>query len=339
MRVNLLFCVLLCFSLTHGFQTLAQNPVPVKKIWDQGKHNAFPDLIYAKGYYYCTFREGNSHVDNTNDGQVRIIRSKNLKKWETVALFQHESADVREARLSVMPDGRILANLAVGLWKNGYQWLKSYVSISDQSGKVFSPIELAKVDSKIPPARDWIWRVTWHQGVGYGIMYKVFPNNKPWEIVVVKTTDGKNYELVSNIPVDGQPNESTIRFDKAGKMYVMIRREAKDKKGTLGVSEYPYTNWNFHPLHIQLGGPNFIFLGEDRLIMGSRYKQETKDPRTGIFVADLEGKVSKTIELPSGGDNSYPGMVLRKGKLVVAYYSSHEGKSTIYLAQLPLKDL
>src|SRR5690606_24557925 len=122
-----------------------------------------------------------------------------------VALFKHEEADVREARLSLMPDGRILVNLAVGLWKDGYQWLRSYVSFSDQSGAAFTPLELATIDPGIPPALDWIWRMEWHKGVGYGIVYKVFPENnaKAWKIVLVKTTDGKNYEYVADIPIDG----------------------------------------------------------------------------------------------------------------------------------------
>ncbi|HMR18568.1 MAG TPA: hypothetical protein PKA53_04650 [Sphingobacterium sp.] len=342
MKIVKICCFLFFFlAFTKGFSVVAQQkPLVVKKIWDQGKHNAFPDLIFVKGYYYVAFREGNSHIDNTNDGQVRIIRSKNLKKWETVALFQHETADVREARLSCMPDGRILVNLAIGLWKNGYEWLHSYVSFSDQSGKNFTPIEKVNIDPKIPPARDWIWRVTWQNGIGYGILYKVFPSSsgKPWEIVLVKTKDGKNYDFVSSIPVDGSPNESTVRFDSEGKAYAMIRRESGDKMGMLGVSEYPYTRWDFNSLAWQLGGPNFLFMAQDKLVMGSRFNQPTQ-ARTGIFVTDLKGNIAKTIELPSGGDNSYPGMVIRKDKLVVVYYSSHEGKSAIYLTKIPLKKM
>jgi hypothetical protein len=40
--------------------------------------------------------------------------------------------------------------------------------------------------------------------------------------------------------------------------------------------------------------------------------------------------------LPSGGDTSYPGLVLHDGKLWVSYYSSHEGKTSIYLAKVKL---
>jgi hypothetical protein len=42
------------------------------------------------------------------------------------------------------------------------------------------------------------------------------------------------------------------------------------------------------------------------------------------------------LELPSGGDTSYPGMVWHEGILWMSYYSSHEGKTSIYLARIRL---
>ena len=42
------------------------------------------------------------------------------------------------------------------------------------------------------------------------------------------------------------------------------------------------------------------------------------------------------LRLASGGDTSYPGMLVHDGKLWVSYYSSHEGKAAIYLAKIPL---
>lgn len=38
------------------------------------------------------------------------------------------------------------------------------------------------------------------------------------------------------------------------------------------------------------------------------------------------------LSLPSGCDRSYPGMVWHEGLLWMSYYSSHEGKTSIYLA-------
>jgi len=58
-----------------------------------------------------------------------------------------------------------------------------------------------------------------------------------------------------------------------------------------------------------------------------------------VFVTDLKGNIKKVIELPSGGDTSYPGLVIYDGKLWYSYYSSHEGKTSIYLVTIPLRQL
>jgi hypothetical protein len=70
------------------------------------------------------------------------------------------------------------------------------------------------------------------------------------------------------------------------------------------------------------------------MIAGSR-EHTDKGSRTAL------GRMTTTsytpeLLLPSGGDNSYPGLVLHDGKLWVSYYSSHEGKTSIYLAEIEL---
>jgi hypothetical protein len=59
----------------------------------------------------------------------------------------------------------------------------------------------------------------------------------------------------------------------------------------------------------------------------------------GFYTTDLKGSVINSLKLPSGGDTSYPGMLVYKNKLWVSYYSSHQGKTSIYLAKIPLGSL
>jgi hypothetical protein len=59
--------------------------------------------------------------------------------------------------------------------------------------------------------------------------------------------------------------------------------------------------------------------------------------RTALCWLDVEaGKLTEFLTLPSGGDTSYPGLVFYEGLLWVSYYSSHEGKTSIYLAKVKL---
>ena len=57
--------------------------------------------------------------------------------------------------------------------------------------------------------------------------------------------------------------------------------------------------------------------------------------RTAICLIEPEyGTLTEVLALPSGGDTSYPGLVWHDGLLWVSYYSSHEGKTSIYLAKV-----
>ncbi len=318
-----------------------ESGMSVYKIWDQAKHNGFPDLIRFKNAFYCSFREGNNHCDNTNTGRVRIVRSEDGKNWESVALFELKGTEMREAHLSETPEGRIMVAVGAGyFFNNHFNTLATYVSFSDKSGFNFSSLEKTVVDPQITTSREWIWRVTWNKGIGYGIMYQIHvgKNPDPWEAFLVKTTDGKYYEKLAKIELDGDPNESTIRFDRNDNMYILIRRDKEDRMGFIAESPYPYRELTYNRLKVQLGGPNFQFLNKRQLVIGTR-SYEKSGSSTAILMTDLKGNVLKTTKLPSGGDTSYPGMVIHRKKLWVAYYSSHEGKSNIYMGVIFFKDM
>ncbi|MBX3731392.1 MAG: hypothetical protein KF791_02220 [Verrucomicrobiae bacterium] len=50
------------------------------------------------------------------------------------------------------------------------------------------------------------------------------------------------------------------------------------------------------------------------------------------------GRLTEFLALPSGGDTSYAGMVPHEDLLWVSYYSSHEGRTSIYLAKVRLSE-
>lgn len=310
--------------------------IKVFKIWDQAAHSAFTDLIRFDKAFYCTFREGPNHVSGPN-GTARVIKSTDGVHWESIASFKLENLDIRDPKISVTPDNRIMILMDVESYKKGeVETRKPYVSFSDATGDNFSEPIPSTVDPDNAVKSDWVWRVTWHNGTGYAIDYQ------PEGIYLLKTKDGTAFQNVSKIKVDGSPNESTIRFDKNGKLYVLIRREQGDRMGMLATAQTPYTKWNFHKLDQRLGGPNFIFLNDSTLCIGSRlYPQQgkTHDDSTAIFLSDLNGNIFKIIALPSGGDTGYPGMLMFQDKLWFTYYSSHEGKTSIYLAKVPLNIL
>lgn len=327
---------LLLVHCSGAKKTVATNEAPVvTKIWNTAPHSAFTSLVRFQNAFYCTFREATKHVGGT-DGKIRIIRSTDGKNWESVALLEKSTIDLRDPQLSITPDKRLMVSIGGSIYdpveRNKLLGMNPMVSYSDADGKTFSDPE--KITITPATERNWIWRVTWHKGVGYGLSY--VQNG----LYLMQTKDGKTFERTQKLDVDSYPNESTIRFDEKDQMYALIRREQGDKVGVLAKSAPPYTSWTYEKLSLRLGGPNFLFLnGGKNLVMGTRLWDEPGGPQTGILLTDLNGKILKTIKLPSGGDTSYPGLEIFDGKLWVSYYASHEDKTSIYFTTIPVKQL
>lgn len=310
----------------------------IQKIWDKGDHNAFTDLIMFKGKFYCSFREGGGHVPGNKDvdGTVRILRSDDGDQWESAALLSTQGYDLRDPKLSITPDNRLMVIIGGSdydkLQLNGRQ---PHVSFSEDGVHFTDPIPVV-VDPEIDSGFDWIWRVTWQDETGYAVDYQYGEINR---VYLVKTTDGIHYENVSELFVSGRPNEATIRFSPAGEMFIYLRREDHGQEGLLLRSKYPFKEYTWVNLKHRLGGPNFIFVPKsEKLILGTRLYYED-GAKTGLFLSDYHGKHKLIAEFPSGGDNSYPGMIWHDDFLWVSYYSSHEGKTCIYLAKIKQKDI
>lgn len=170
--------------------------------------------------------------------------------------------------------------------------------------------------------------MTWYKGRAYGVS-----RDLDRVLRLFTSTDGLNYDLVCILKVSDEPNETTLRFLPDGKMIGLVRREGGNKYGWIGWSKPPYKEWNWHETQYRLGGPNFIILPNGEMWAGSRsYFPETK---TKLYKFGLDS-YEPVLTLPSGGDTSYPGFVWYEGALWMSYYSSHEGKASIYLAKIEL---
>lgn len=341
------FLLLSLFGRAQFPEPLPSSVIPGTEIWSGAPHNAFTDLIEYKGYVYCSFREGSGHVPGSN-GVGRILRSKDGRKWEPFALIRKEGIDLRDQKISVMPDGRMLCLMGGSVYDTTTKpsrLLGMYPHVAFMGKNMeFTTPEKAVLENS---GHNWIWRLTWYKGTGYGIDYGDGSERKMiktaggrnFGVTLVKTTDGKHFEKITDLDIDGGPNESSIRFDAGGKMYVLVRREDGDRMGVLATGKAPFTSFNYQKLDYRLGGPDFMFTPDQKkLIVGTRL-YVPGGAKTGILLTDLNGKVLKTLVLESGGDCSYPGMLIKGKELWVSYYSSHTGKTKIYFTRIPLNAL
>lgn len=304
----------------------------VTKIWDKGKHNAFTDLIRFRGKFYCTFREADAHVGG--DGKLRVLVSDDGRKWKSAALLTEKGIDLRDPKLSVTPDGRLMMVAGGSVYKGGRKILgrQPRVAFSKDGAKWTKP-------KRVLSEGDWLWRVTWYKGTAYGVSYRTAPrksggNSKDWLITLYKSKDGLEWKMVTDLKVPGRPNETTLRFLPDGEMIALVRRERGNGHGYIGSSKPPYKKWVWTETKHRLGGPNFIRLPNGELwAAGRSYPGGAKT----VLAKMTKTTYEPVLTLPSRGDTSYPGLVWHDGVLWMSYYSSHLGKTSIYLARIALK--
>jgi len=313
--------------------------LPSRMIWNEAPHCAFTDLVRFKGSFYCTFREGTGHVPGRTgaDGAVRVIASADGETWDSVALLREDGVDLRDPKISMTPDGRLMLTIGGSFYEEGKRLkCEPRIAFSDTQGRTFSPPQPAVIDEKIRTDHDWLWRVTWHDGIAWGVVYRASRNEPGPGHRLVKSRDGIVYEHVASLNLEGFPNETTLRFAADGELIALVRREGEDRHGRLGRSRPPYAEWRWSDIGIRLGGPDFLILPGGELIAGSRLYLDD-GARTALFCVDRSDRLRELFRLPSGGDTSYPGLVIHDVKLWISYYSSHEGRTAIYLADVPLE--
>ena len=318
--------------------------VPSVRIWNEAPHSAFTDLVRFADRFYCCFREGNGHVpgEEGSDGTARVIASADGVRWKSVAKVAAEGVDLRDPKLSVTPDGRLMMVMGGSVYDGKTLTSRTpRVSFSNPEGTAFGPALIARIDPAVARDNDWLWRVTWHGGTAWGVVYQ--PSNESWGLQLVTSTDGLDWKHVGTLDVGGWPNEATVRFLPDDTMVIVVRRERGDRTGFIGYAAPPYQEWTWSSLGVRLGGPDFVRLPDGSLVCGTRAYGE--GPRgEGIYSTilarvELDGTFTHLADFPSRGDTSYPGLVVYGDELWVSYYSTHGAKSAIYLARVPLRDL
>ncbi len=320
----------------------------IRRAFHNGEHNAFTDLVRFKDKLFMTFRScPDGHMVHPT-AAIIILSSKDGEQWEQVHRFSVDKRDTRDPHFLVFKDTLFVYT---GTWYCGDTSPKredydlnqhlGYAAHSKDGKQWESPIMLEGTFGH------YIWRANAFDGKAYlcGRRKKEFAvaprgEGPMVESAMLESDDGLIWRTAALFQeVDG--DETAFQFESDGSIIGIGRRNRVSAQ--LLRSRKPYTQWERKELDRHIGGPLLTRWGS-RYVVGGRKTTVDKGPKTSLCWL-VEDQLHEFAELPSGGDNSYPGFVeIGPTRALVSWYSSHEkdakGKTitAIYLANLELVD-
>ena len=308
----------------------------VQRISKPALHCAFTDLIAnpfdeSQSTLLCCYRQATNHV--SVDG-VLVVMTIDKDSFEVCrqTILSENNADLRDPKFSFDGNRLILTTYAKTQIEGGQVLTKmqTYFSTTGQSwsGK-----------NSFGKNGWWLWNHDWFGSEAYGFAYNQSSNTlslykgDPTRTMLLH----KNAVFSLNKQGKGYPNESTVLFNSNGHASVFLRRDADTYSAQFGTSKPPYTKWQWHDLGIYIGGPAAVALSENLYIVAGRHIDwGSHQFTTRVWLFDSVTKIFTELKtLPSGGDTSYPGLVVEGDNLYISYYSSHvDNQARVYMARL-----
>ena len=125
--------------------------------------------------------------DVSPDGSLRVITSKDGDQWQSAALITSPTSDLRDAKITETPDGRLMLAGAEAVNNPTTHKHQSLVWFSGDGRNWSDRHEVGTPDN-------WLWRITWHNGVAYGFGYDTGDGQRG--IRLFRSSDGRTFETL-----------------------------------------------------------------------------------------------------------------------------------------------
>ncbi len=352
-RLLLLLGLVSSFVIPHSSFAAPPPAVTVtniRRVFHNGEHNAFTDLVRFKGQLYLCFRSCPDGHMVFNTASVIIMRSADDgATWAQVHRFSVKDRDTRDPHFLVFKDKLFVYT---GTWWSGpgkiepkdYDMNKMLgFTVSSDDGTTWSEPEMLEGTFGL-----YIWRAASFGGKAYLCGrrkpgFDIGPKGEGSRVqsLMLESDDGLVWKKRAYFN-ETAGDETAFLFENDGSL-LAIGRHGGGKEAFLIRSKPPYIEWDRKSLDRPVGGPLVVKWG-DHVIVGGRKTTKEKGAKTSLcwLIGD---ELKEFVELPSGGDNSYPGFVeLTPTRGLVSWYSSHEmdesGKTitAIYMAELSLRE-
>ena len=317
----------------------------VRRVFHNGEHNAFTDLIRFKGRYYLTFRSCPDGHMVFPTSSIIVLSSEDGRDWKQVNRFSVPKRDVRDPHFLAYDDKLFVYT---GTWYGGTTEERGEMNLhlgygawSGDGERWEGPVMLEGTYGH------YIWRAATHGGKAYlcGRRKREFAasstredRNLLTEAALLESDDGLTWRTAGLFQPE-YGNETAFLFENDGALLAVARGGGRRNAEVLR-SRAPFTKWDRKDLGRYIGGPHVAKWGE-RYFVGGRKIVDGKPSTTLSWLVDDE--LVEFAELPGAGDNSYPGFLeLSPTRALVSYYSTHEKDAAgepitaIYLAELTI---
>ena len=320
----------------------------VRKVFDDGNHSAFTDLCRFGNRIYLTFRSCPDGHEIFPSSSIIVMRSNDGDEWQEVSTFHVRDRDVRDPHFLVFHDalfvytGTWLCDPAEPEKRDLNDHLGYGVRTTD--GEQWEGPRLLE-----GTYGHYVWRAATYGGKAYlnGRRKREIAHNagtgdgvETTESALLDSEDGWVWKA-TGLFTETYSDETAFLFEDDGSILAIARGNGP-QSARVCRSCPPYKQWTRVNLDRNIGGPLLAKWGDRYLVGGRRYDSDGK--RVTALYWLVGDELVPAAELPSGGDNSYPGFVpFNDAQGLLSYYSSHEGSgdtsppSAIYLANLSLR--
>jgi hypothetical protein len=291
-----------------------------------GMHNSNTDLIFWRDHFYLIHASSPWHFGSKKCKLV-LWRSADARSWERINEFKFSDQDIRDPKFAAI-GGRlmlyVLKNITFNPEPNG-----TAVMYSEDGVQWTEPAEIEP--------KGWLfWRPKTRDGVTWYVPAYWYEHGKS---ILLSSSDGIAWKQVSVIHEGDRNDETDIEFLPDGRMMATARLEISDNLfgdldacTLIAVSEPPYSEWTSVRCRVtRLDGPClFPYDGAvyavgrhnpdgDRFL--NHYGGILGRKRTALYKLE-ENRLVHLSDLPSAGDTSYAGCVIRGDDLFISYYTS-----------------
>lgn len=296
---------------------------------DDGRHNAFTDLLYWRDRFWLAYVSSPSHFASKRS-RIVILNSTDAKTWKRVAQLSGRGEDIRDPKLAIINDHLTLyALLNKRFDPEPYKTIMSH----SNDGMSWSSFQ------DLTPEGWLIGRpVTCDQETWFAPAHRIDRGTAS----LFCSRDGVYWEMRGTIHTGDGADETAVQFSPDGQMLAVSRLEAgggifgHPEAGTeISRASAPYRSWTSlgRSRITRLDGPALVQHNAQVYAIGRR-QLEVAGPlrwqgsalgrkRCAIFhVEQHTGELIHLTDLPSAGDTSYPGAVVMGGRMFISYYTN-----------------